>query len=200
MENTRPSQTPGDAASFITEALRSTEAEAVVPCGHVGRASLKRLEDHGLRLTEGDKAVLAEQHREALRETKRVEFDGSSLDLLIEAFADSPFLIQENLLKTLTRLVQIFWEARDELPADIPDDDLLAEMRQNFDRLEGAAEELSPEDTVRAIRKREEPDESAEEPYSITDDDGRRYVWNPNDWEYDEFAKGWDGESWSDDF
>ena len=34
--------------------------------------------------------------------------------------------------------------------------------------------------------------------YHNTDDEGREYVFNPDEWDYDEHADGWDGEGWAD--
>lgn len=33
--------------------------------------------------------------------------------------------------------------------------------------------------------------------YAITDDAGRAYRWDPDEWAFDEQAPGWDGEPWA---
>ncbi|MCH4184966.1 MAG: hypothetical protein LKF61_05710 [Eggerthellaceae bacterium] len=48
-------------------------------------------------------------------------------------------------------------------------------------------EEVPPEET------------GAHSPYSITDDGGRIYTWNPAEWTDNVSCDGWNGERWEDD-
>lgn len=42
--------------------------------------------------------------------------------------------------------------------------------------------------------------EAEQSDYRITDDEGRVYMFEPKEWEYDETASGWNGEEWAGDW
>ena len=202
------------------------------------QSAAEALERHGLYLSLHDRETLQEQRTLALEETERVELETGALTVVVEELAASPFLSQAGLVDTLVQAQHAFYLLRDEIPVDIPDEELACALRTWFDRLEGDLEELealspqevmaaSPEAARNAVESayseayfevlpelrsktysetysetpvKEPAEASPEGTYRIYDEDGREYTWDPHAWDYDEFADGWDGERWSDDF
>ncbi|MEG2001172.1 MAG: DUF6323 family protein [Evtepia sp.] len=87
----------------------------------------------GLRLSETEIRTLAAQRVAALKETGRMEFGAGILKKLIQAFYDSPYLLQENYEATLIELQESFYFFKNESNDLISDDDLIAFMRCTFD-------------------------------------------------------------------
>ncbi len=99
---------------------------------------------YGLSLTEKQIQTLAEKRVEALAATGRVEFGHGITKMLIEAFCDSPFITQENYEDTILELLDSFYYFKNESEDRIPDDELIAIMRHNFDTIcQGSLEYLS---------------------------------------------------------
>lgn len=202
---------------------------------------------NGLQLSPHAVAALQEQRASALGETERVELGPGALPLIAETLASSPFLLQSNLFDALAQAQQTFYRLRDEIPVDVPDEELAEALRSCFDRFEGNLEELEALD-AREIYSPAKPLQAGEtlgsSVYRICDEDGREYVFDPqthsvssfpcgngddvvppwskdgsahpfgtscscddldefgaytSEWDYDEFADGWNGEKWSDD-
>ena len=95
------------------------------------------------------------------------------------------------------------------MPIDAPDDEVLAALRRAFDTVGGDVEAIDApaiagELMARELRaacemgNRDDDVADASGVYRIADDTGRVYCWLL-DWEYDEFAPGWDGERRADD-
>lgn len=157
----------------------------------------------GLSLSREDVRVLAEFRAEVLRETERVEFGEPAIIAIASVVATLPVLSQDGLVHDLLGLQAAFYALRDELPGDVPDEEI-------FDALRGCLDVCGDTETVSAM----EPEavmcfsdeyriaDCAERcsEYRIADDTGRVYAVNQDEWEYDEQACGWDGEAWSDDF
>lgn len=111
----------------------------------------------GLELSEADAKLLVECRNKSLEKHQRIEFKEGILEKLIFAFCDSPYLNQDNYRENLERLVDIFYEFKNECGENLTDDELLTFMQEQFDGvccgdleyLEGTCLELFA-DAVRA--------------------------------------------------
>lgn len=117
----------------------------------------KKTEIFGLALTEEDAKLLVERRQENLREQQRVEFGEGILSKLIFTFCDSPYIYQENYVKTIARLQEIFYLYKNESMDELTDDELLTYMKEAFDgECEGSLEfleETALEEFARNIRR-----------------------------------------------
>ena len=74
----------------------------------------------------------------------QIEFGEGILKKLIEAFCDSPYIIQENYEETLEELQDIFYFFKGEAMDQIADDELIEFMKEYFNgECQGAIEYLS---------------------------------------------------------
>ncbi|HWP80206.1 MAG TPA: DUF6323 family protein [Candidatus Acidoferrum sp.] len=106
----------------------------------------------GLALSAHDAAMVAAAKLEAVRESGRVEFSGGVEQELIRAFSPSPYIEQRAYAETLCELFEIFYEQKNQLPDDYPDDDLIIWMADAFNgRCGGSLEAL------RGLKPMEEP-------------------------------------------
>ena len=81
---------------------------------------------------------------EALKNTGRIEFDEGILKKLIEAFCDSPYIMQNNYEETLEELQDIFYFFKGEAMEQISDGELIEFMKRDFDgKCQGSIEYLS---------------------------------------------------------
>ena len=93
-----------------------------------------------------DEAIerLINKRFEVLKNTGRIEFDEGILKKLIEAFFDSPYIMQNNYEETLEELQDIFYFFKGEAMEQISDDELIEFMKRDFDgKCQGSIEYLS---------------------------------------------------------
>lgn len=172
-------------------------------------STIVKMSEHGVQLSRRQLEQISAAQNHALAETERVQFAAGAIADLVSACANSPFLQQGEAGESLATLTETFYAVRDDVPIDVPDEEIIAAIRTAFDAAEGDADALDEPEIARALTTgeivRNEPSnwddaaESTTNAYTITDDEGRTYRWNPADWEYDELAPGWDGERWEDD-
>lgn len=165
------------------------------------------LEANGIRLLPSHVERIAAAKRNALAETDRIELRSGTIDAVVEAFADSPFLQQNTAAATLADAVEAFYAVRDDAPTEVPDEEIMDALRVAFDAAEGSTDALDALSIARdlALREHEANHRAAEASgqslpggaYTIVDDEGRTYRWAPADWEYDELTPGWNGEEWA---
>ncbi|MDF2886134.1 MAG: hypothetical protein K0R23_519 [Lacrimispora sp.] len=111
-------------------------------------------EKFGLKLSEEDGELLLTERKNILKKQERVEFGEGILPKLIFAFCDSPYIYQDNYTDTLGRLQEIFYMYKNETLDDIPDDELIEFMKEQFDgSCQGSVDYL--EDTSLAAFARE---------------------------------------------
>lgn len=184
-----------DATSAL---LASTQGQ-----GTVREALNARLSAARVSITREDAEMLAELQSASLAEVEQVEFGQPAIVAIAEAVASSPSLTMENAADTLAELQSFFYALRDELPQDIPDDEIVEALCGCFGEL-GDASEVScmPVDEVMAFSHEYAlaADAQDESEYRIVDNDGRTYAFDPTEWDYNETASGWDGERWADDW
>ena len=93
-----------------------------------------------------DEAIerLINKRFEVLKNTGRIEFDEGILKKLIEAFCDSPYIMQNNYEETLEELQDIFYFFKGEAMEQISDEELIEFMKRDFDgKCQGSIEYLS---------------------------------------------------------
>jgi len=99
---------------------------------------------YGLFLSEKQILDITERRFAALKNTGRIEFGKGVLKKLIEAFCDSPYLTRVNYEDTLLELQDCFYYFKNESMDRIPDDELIAFMKDRFDGVcQGSLEYLS---------------------------------------------------------
>lgn len=130
---------------------------------------------------------LALRRREALARTGRIELDTSAVRTLAQCFLAEFGEVAPN-------AVDAFYTLRDELSANIPDAEVIDALIAATTRLGGDIESLDIPDLARELRQ----DDDKMSHYSITDDAGHAYHWDPEQWSDNECAPGWNGERWED--
>ena len=157
----------------------------------------------GISLTREDSLMLAARRTESLASLERVEFGTPAIVAIAKAVGDSPHLTQKNAAASLALLQDAFYSLRDELPIDVPDDEIVEALQGCLDELGDAAEVAAiPTDELMAYSKEyvQALEAEHEDGYRIVDDEGRVYAFDSNEWAYDETSPGWEGERWADDW
>ena len=85
---------------------------------------------YGVTLSDTQIENLINKRFESLKNTGRIEFGDGILKGLIEAFCDSPYIIQENYEETLEELQDIFYFFKGEAMDQIADDELIEFMKE----------------------------------------------------------------------
>ena len=99
---------------------------------------------YGVTLSDTQIENLINKRLESLKNTGRIEFGDGILKELIEAFCDSPYIIQENYEETLEELQDIFYFFKGEAMDQIADDELIEFMKEYFNgECQGSIEYLS---------------------------------------------------------
>ena len=99
---------------------------------------------YGVTLSDTQIENLINKRFESLKNTGRIEFGDGILKELIEAFCDSPYIIQENYEETLEELQDIFYFFKGEAMDQIADDELIEFMKEYFNgECQGSIEYLS---------------------------------------------------------
>ena len=93
----------------------------------------EKTERFGLSLTKESAKELMLCRNESLRKYRRVEFGNGILDKLIFTFCDSQYIMQDNYLKSLAKLQDIFYEFKNEAQDKLTDDELLTFMKEQFE-------------------------------------------------------------------
>nr|WP_284703760.1 DUF6323 family protein [Clostridium swellfunianum] len=99
---------------------------------------------YGLALSDEDVSELVENRFKALKDTGRIEFCEGILKKIVEAFCDSPYIMQQNYKDTLMELQECFYFFKNEAMDQISDDELIEFMKRHFDgKCQGSLEYLS---------------------------------------------------------
>lgn len=87
---------------------------------------------YNLTLTEADMMALQDSRRIVLKENNRFEIGDGILSKLVVAFADSPYLHQDNYVMKLDQLQAMFYYYKNEVSGIVPDDELIEFMAEQF--------------------------------------------------------------------
>jgi len=99
---------------------------------------------YGLVLSDLDINELVEYRFKSLKNTGRIEFEEDILKRIIEAFCDSPYIMQQNYKDTLMELQDCFYFFKGEAMEQIADDELIEFMKNHFNgECQGSLEYLS---------------------------------------------------------
>lgn len=120
----------------------------------------------GLTLSRSDALSILRERKDALRESGRVEIGAPAAALLIEVFAGSAYLMQENLAQDIAEIQRVFYAKKSESEQDegqaIPDDALAQALRHFFDHeTHGCAQDLA-DVPVAALRRFTEAENAGE--------------------------------------
>jgi len=129
------------------------------------RACNLRTARYGLKLSETSIAALARRRADALRDAGRVEFGESAVPKLIEAFCDSPYLLQEDYERTIGELTEAFYSLKNDSFDRIADDELIEKMRACYDAYEGCLDAVTGLTLASVLRGRrlDDAEEDADE-------------------------------------
>ena len=100
-------------------------------------------ERYGLTLSESAVLAIAEKRTQTLLETGRVEFGESVIPKLINAFCDSPYLLQDDYEETLCALTEAFYSFKNDSFDRLTDDELIQAMRERYDAYDGSVEAVT---------------------------------------------------------
>lgn len=156
-----------------------------------------------IAITRQEACQLAKQREQCLFEAERIEFSAPAAALIARGLAESDTLTNTNVASTLIALQDCFYQMRDELPVDVPDSEIIEALISCFIEQGDAADvaETSVEEIMAHSRSYRQAQKEAEQSnYRITNDEGRVYMFEPKEWEYDETAPGWNGEEWAGDW
>lgn len=92
---------------------------------------------YGLTLSDNDIGNILKKREETLKNTGRIEFREGIIDKLIKEFCDSQYIAKENYMATLYKLVDIFYEYKNETMDLITDDELIKFMKKSFEGVAG---------------------------------------------------------------
>lgn len=152
------------------------------------------LERHGISLSAADIRALAASRTDALVASGRVEFGSGILEDLVLAFAGSPYVAQETFAETIIGLQDLFYEVRNETLDQVPDDDLIAQMRSLFDEFAGGDLDYLAEALLEGLGRRVRDENAAMNAHTLA-----QHRYNVSDWVDETYAPAWEGASWLDE-
>lgn len=104
------------------------EIAALISCN-------EKTEQFGLVLTKEDARELTVSRNESLKSNQRVEFGEGILPKLIYTFCDSQYINQDNYVKTLSELQDIFFLFKNEAEDNLTDEELMTFMKEQFESI-----------------------------------------------------------------
>ena len=160
----------------------------------------------GARLTPGEIAEIDRCRATQLVQTERVEFDPWGPSMLLEELAAAPFVNPDVFIETALPALEAFYELRSSAPTSIDDEEIASAIVGALSSEEGPVEGVDWTSVLDALMEAGYAPATTEpgappippEAYSATDDEGKTYRWEDDEWAYDEFACGWNGERWED--
>ena len=157
----------------------------------------------GLTMSEGQIAELNERRLSALRELGRFELGEGVLPDIVERLALSPYVQQSSLTDDLAQLQDAFYRLRDEVPTDVPDDDILDALFLRYGECGGSTGHACAMDgrdiESMVAASLEDPQRMASEGGPLPpliDEQGLAYQRLRSQWDCGERCAGWDGEAW----
>lgn len=160
----------------------------------------------GARLTPREIAEIDRCRATQLAQTERIEFDPWGPSMLLEELAAAPFVNPDVFIETALPVLEVFYDLRSSAPTSIDNEEIASAIVDALSSEEGSVEGVDWTSVLDALMEADYAPAATEpgapplppESYSVTDDEGRTYRWEGDEWAYDEFACGWDGEKWED--
>ena len=164
------------------------------------------LDARGARLAPKEIAEIDRCRATQLAQTERIEFDPWGPSMLLEELAAAPFVNPDAFIETALPALEVFYELRSSAPTSIDDEEIASAVIDALGSEEGSVEGVDWTSVLDALMEAGYAPAATEsdarplppEAYSVTDDEGKTYRWEGDEWAYDEFACGWDGEKWED--
>lgn len=114
----------------------------------------ERAISYGLVISPKDASALAEVGIEQLHEQERVEFAQSAVVKIIYKFMESTYISQSDFVETISELIAVFYEVKEESLDILSDDDVISAMFDCFENISnGDIELLRTRDLERLIRR-----------------------------------------------
>lgn len=154
------------------------------------------LKFHDINLSPTQISQLETQRKEELAKSERLEFDAWGLCFLLEELASSEMIRPNEFVKTAQSAITLFYEIRAIVDPVIDDQEIAELIVSETIRKQGYIEHLDSYELAASPHLRQ-PTLSEELAQNET---GATYCWNNEDWEYDEYASGWDGERWEENY
>ncbi|WP_307983203.1 DUF6323 family protein [uncultured Senegalimassilia sp.] len=162
--------------------------------GSVPSQTIDALRSHGIDLSPTQISQLETHRKELLAEHERFEFDTWGLRVLLEELASSETICPDEFADVAQSAITLFYEVRDAVDPAISDEEIAESIVGEIVQKQGCVECLDSFELASSLSKQPSlAEELAQDEAEST------YCWNSEDWEYDEFASGWDGEAWEDD-
>ena len=164
------------------------------------------LDARGARLTPKEIAEIDHCRATQLAQTERIEFDPWGPSMLLEELAAAPFVNPDVFIETALPALEVFYELRNSAPTSIDDEEISSAIVDALGSEEGSVEGVDWTSVLDALMEAGYAPAATEpaapplppEAYSVTDNEGKIYRWEGDEWAYDEFACGWNGERWED--
>lgn len=164
------------------------------------------LDARGVRLTPREIAEIDRCRATQLAQTERIEFDPWGPSMLLEELAAAPFVNPNVFIETALPTLEVFYELRSSAPTSIDDEEIASAIVDALGSEEGSVEGVDWTSVLDALMEADYAPAATEsdapplppEAYSVTDDEGKTYRREGDEWAYDEFACGWNGERWED--
>lgn len=163
--------------------------------GSIPPQTIDALRSHGIDLSPTQVLQLETHRKEQLAEHERFEFDTWGLRVLLEELASCETICPDEFAGVAQSAITLFYEVRDAVDPAISDEEIAESIVREIVQKQGRIEcldsfELASSPSFKQPSLAEELMQDAAE---------MTYCWNSEDWEYDEYAPGWDGEAWEDD-
>ena len=156
--------------------------------------TMNELRSRGINLSPAQISQLEMHRKELLAEHERFEFDAWGLRVLLEELASSEVICPNEFAGVAQSAIALFYEVRDAVDPAISDEEIAGSIVGEIVQKQGCVECLDSFELASSLSKQPSlAEELAQDEAEST------YCWNSEDWEYDEFASGWDGEAWEDD-
>lgn len=154
--------------------------------------TMEILKSHGINLSTTQISQLETHRKEELIKNERWEFDTWGLCVLFEDLASSEAIHPNEFVKAARSAITLFYETRDIVNPVIGDQEIAELIVSEIIQKQGCVEHLDSFELAASFHLKQ-PTLAEEIMQSETNS---AYCWNNEDWEYDEFAPGWNGESW----
>lgn len=162
--------------------------------GSIPPQTIDALRSHGIDLSPTQVLQLETHRKEQLTECERFEFDTWGLCVLLEDLASCEAICPNEFAGVAQSAIALFYEVRDMVDHAISDEEIAESIVGEIVQHHGCIECLDSFELASSLSKQPSlAEELAQDEAEST------YCWNSEDWEYDEYAPGWDGEAWEGD-
>ena len=162
--------------------------------GSIPPQTIDALRSHGIDLSPTQISQLETHRKELLAEHERFEFDTWGLRVLLEELASCETICPDEFAGVAQSAITWFYAVRDAVDSAISDEEIAESIVSEIIQKQGCIECLDSFELASSLSKQPSLAEEL-----MQDEAEMTYCWNSEDWEYDEYAPGWDGEAWEDD-